>query len=244
LISKGTSDSERWKWVGIGAGAGLLLGGLTKSDSFITTVLGAGLGYFYNESIAKKPSDITLKAGTEFGVRLERAFAFLPDNYRAYDRTERIDPVPNRDSDAGDRYDYRDETEKPGDRYYYRSDRYRSDVRVMVDDQEVAFDSNRPFLRGQTVMLPFATVARAAGIRYTFDSPSKTIVIRRGDLRLSVDNRVAYAEGMSHRLAARAEIRNGVLFAPMDFVALALDGEAHYDPSGRTLNLRSKAIAE
>ncbi len=282
LVSRGSGDSERWKWVGIGAGAGLLLSTLTKSDTILTTILGAGLGYLYNETQNKKPGDVTLRAGTEFGVRLDRAFAFAPDNYRNYNRTTRIDPNTNRPYDdrylddqyrsdnryptddryrtdprypADDRYRtdtrypaddrYRTDTRNPADdRYYYRSDRASAngDIRVFVDERAVRFNADKPFLQNQTVMVPFAAVARQAGINYRYDSATRSISVRNGEVRMTTDTRIAYADDQRRRMGARAEIRNGVLFVPMDFVALAMDGDAVYDANTRSLDIRSRAI--
>ena len=277
LVSKGSGDSERWKWVGIGAGAGLLLSTLTKSDSILTTILGAGLGYLYNETQNKKPTDVTLRAGTEFGVRLDRSFAFNPDNDRANRRTSRIDPNTNRPYD--DRYlddQYRPDTRRTSridpntnrpyddrylddqnrrdtslpndDRYYYRSDRSdrayaNGDIRVFVDEREVRFNAaDRPFMRNQTVMVPFAITARAAGISYRYDASTKTISVRNGEVRMMTDTRIAFVNDRRHRLAARSEIRNGVLYVPMDFVALAIDGEAVWEANTRSLDIRSRTI--
>jgi hypothetical protein len=282
LISRGSSENERWKWVGIGAGAGLLLSTLTKSDTLITTLLGAGLGYLYNETQNKKPGDVNLKAGTEIGIRMERAFAFAPDNYRSYYRSTRVDPYTGRPldpayddrddrSDRYERYDRYDRTDPnyrqpvPGDpyyrepaprdpnyderypstdRYYYRSgSAYQNgDIRLMVDGREVRFGADRPFMRRDFVMVPFAAAARAAGIPYRYDSTTRTISVRNGDVTMNVDSRIAYVEGQRRRIKGMSEIRNGVLFVPMDFMAAAMDGDAIYDANTRTVTIRSRTF--
>ena len=277
LVSKGSGDSERWKWVGIGAGAGLLLSTLTKSDSILTTILGAGLGYLYNETQNKKPGDVTLKSGTEFGVKMNRSFAFTPDNYRSYYRSTSVDRYndPYAGPNSGPYYDDRYRTERPGDRYYddrYRTDRpadryyddpnydyrdtaqdryYRTrpdsstvngDIIVRVDGRNVRFFNDRPILRNGAVLVPFAVVARAANISYVYDAPTRTISIRGQDTRMNTDQRFATVDGRRVRMGARAELRNGILYVPMEFVGLALDGEAVYDSSRRTVEIRSNTI--
>lgn len=80
LEAKGRNEgSERLKWVGIGAGAGLLISTLTKGNTLVDTLLGAGAGYLYNELQRKGASNVNLKAGTEMGVRLNRSLAFNPE---------------------------------------------------------------------------------------------------------------------------------------------------------------------
>jgi hypothetical protein len=71
--------NERLKWVGIGAGAGLLISTLTKGNTLVETLLGAGAGYLYNEVQRKGASNVNLKAGTEMGVKLNRSIAFNAD---------------------------------------------------------------------------------------------------------------------------------------------------------------------
>lgn len=39
-------------------------------------ILGAAAGYFYAQKRANKAADVNVKAGTEFGVQLDRAMTF------------------------------------------------------------------------------------------------------------------------------------------------------------------------
>jgi hypothetical protein len=82
LVASGSnSNNERLKWVGIGAGAGLLISTLTKGNTLVDTLLGAGAGFLYNELQRKGASNVNLKSGTEFGVRLNRPLAFNAARY-------------------------------------------------------------------------------------------------------------------------------------------------------------------
>ena len=71
LVAK--SKEDRMVYTGVGAGAGLIVGILTKKP-LEGAILGGILGYLYGENKAKNasPSNVVLKPGTEFGVRLER----------------------------------------------------------------------------------------------------------------------------------------------------------------------------
>ncbi|MEN6643006.1 MAG: copper amine oxidase N-terminal domain-containing protein [Armatimonadia bacterium] len=70
---KPTSDN-RLKMIGIGAGAGLIIGKLLDQNLIVGGLLGAAAGYFYNEYSKDKvtPTNVTVKAGTVFGVRMDR----------------------------------------------------------------------------------------------------------------------------------------------------------------------------
>jgi hypothetical protein len=82
----GRSDQERLKWVGIGAGAGLLISTLTKGNALVDTLLGAGAGYLYDALQRKGAGNVSLKSGTEFGVKLDKPLSYTADisdrNYR------------------------------------------------------------------------------------------------------------------------------------------------------------------
>ena len=59
LVATGDKSKDRLKFIGIGAGAGLLLGTVTKQNSLLSLLLGAGAGYLYNETGNKpKPGDV------------------------------------------------------------------------------------------------------------------------------------------------------------------------------------------
>jgi len=82
LEAKGRNEgNERLKWVGIGAGAGVLISTLTKGNTLVDTILGAGAGYLFNETQRKGTGNVNLKAGTSMGVKLNTPIAFNPDNF-------------------------------------------------------------------------------------------------------------------------------------------------------------------
>lgn len=232
LVASSDKSKDRLKWVGIGAGAGLLISALTKNNVLLSTLLGGGAGYLYNELTNKKPGDVNLKANSEFGVRLERQFAFYTDRpASAFAATH-------------DRYDARDRDEE-GDRYNRRDDRWRErgdtadreEIGVLVDDRSVRFGEARPFQRGSVVFVPIEPVARAAKFDYRYDPERQMIRARGGALRLAVGSRVALFNGERRRLDAAPEVRNGTVYVPMPFLALAAGGSAYWDAGSRTVIL-------
>lgn len=71
LVAKKAANKNT-KYVGIGAGAGALLAVATKGNVITTAVIGAALGYLYDQSQAQTRKDVTLNSGTRFGVVLNR----------------------------------------------------------------------------------------------------------------------------------------------------------------------------
>jgi hypothetical protein len=75
IVAKKSNNSDT-KYVGIGAGAGALLAVITKGNVISNAVIGAALGYLYDQSQATHRRDVTLKEGTTFGVVLNRDETF------------------------------------------------------------------------------------------------------------------------------------------------------------------------
>ncbi|MDD3925109.1 MAG: copper amine oxidase N-terminal domain-containing protein [bacterium] len=76
LTAVDKTGSERLKFIAIGAGAGLLIGKLTKSNTTTSGLLGAAAGYLYSEINKTQAADVTVAAGTAFGVRLDNALTY------------------------------------------------------------------------------------------------------------------------------------------------------------------------
>jgi len=77
LVAKGSGVDNRGVYAGYGAGAGLVLGLLTKrplEDAILGGLLGLGAGELERRS---KPSDVNLKPGTTFGVRLDQPVTIM-----------------------------------------------------------------------------------------------------------------------------------------------------------------------
>ena len=231
LTASSDKSKDRLKFIGIGAGAGLLIGALTKGNNLTDTLLGAAAGYLYNEFGNKpKPGDVNLKAGTEFGIRLDRELVFQtnqPDTYQASSQVRETDPSYNRRNkdivDPSNPASIRENSD--------------AEISMLIDDREVSFDSAKPFMHGQQVMVPLDTVSRAANFDSRYDPKKKIIQARNGTLRLGLNSRIAVLNGRRRRLNVAAEMRNGTVYVPLQFISLATDGSASWDDSSRTVVL-------
>jgi len=154
LEARGRSSKDKSKFIGYGAGAGALIGVLSRGNLLTSALLGAAGGYLYGQLTKDKAqnngrySDVNLKAGTEFGVRVDRDLvAAMP-----YDRNTRYDTRNSRYDDQNPRYDDRRTTGSTGNR--------ADDIRVQVNDRDVRFGADRPFMASGRVMVPLASVWR------------------------------------------------------------------------------------
>ncbi|MEI6499869.1 MAG: copper amine oxidase N-terminal domain-containing protein [Armatimonadota bacterium] len=79
LVATATPRSnDRLKMIGVGVGAGLLIGKLLDKDLLVGGLLGGAAGYLYSETTTDKarPKNVVVKAGTVFGVRMDRDVAY------------------------------------------------------------------------------------------------------------------------------------------------------------------------
>ena len=218
LVATANKSKDRLKFIGIGAGAGLLIGTLTKKNTIMSLLLGAGAGYLYNEVGNKpKPGDVDLKEGQEFGVRLDRQLAFNTQTRRYYRRngSQRPDSLGSSSTSA-----------------------YADQIRVIVDDKPVRFtNATRPFISNNSVFVPLAAIGTASGFNYRYDSASRMIYARNDEVRAGLDSRSASVDGRRRNLPASPMMRGGVTFVPLQFIAWAADGEVGFDEASGTVNI-------
>ena len=117
LIASGAKKDDRLKVIGIGAGAGFVLGRVLKTNSTVSTILGAAGGYLFSRSRDKKAEEATLAQNTTLGVELTQGTRytdttdygrfrdpylrdvntrFNPDDY-GYDQRSSVRPTDNFD---------------------------------------------------------------------------------------------------------------------------------------------------
>ena len=78
IVANNKTSSDRLKFIAIGTGAGLLIGKLLDKNLIVGGLLGAAAGYIYSEFSKDKVQsmDVTVPAGTQFGVRLDQTMAY------------------------------------------------------------------------------------------------------------------------------------------------------------------------
>jgi len=246
LEARGSSSKDKTKFIGYGAGAGALIGVLSGGNLLRSAILGAAAGYVYgelNKDKARRGSyaDVNLKAGTEFGVLLDRQMVLAGPagrNGQYGDQNSRYDSRNPRYNDRNSPYD--NGNSRYDERRAGSIERYRgNDIRVFVNDQEVRFRDQQPFMSAGRVMVPVAAVLDAAGYRYDYDAQDRELTVRgdRRDARLRLGDTYANIDGDRVRLDAPMQRIDGVLYVPVQFLEEATDIRSSWDASGRTLRL-------
>jgi hypothetical protein len=268
LVATGDRGKDRLKWVGIGAGAGVLVSVLTKGNTLLDGVLGAGAGYLFNE-VGNKPKagDIELKQGAEFGIRLDRELAFTGEGRQFY-RSDgssgnygRSGSAGSQDGDRVNRDDRSSDRSSSGTegavrnqdrRFNSDSDRNNSQdnsesysrplgVRMLINDRPVRFNrESQPFVQNGVLFVPLAAVGRAAEFDYRYDSANKVIYARNDSVKLPLNSRMVTVDGDRHGLPARGMMRNGTTYVPLQFIGWAADGDVSWNAGSRTATLRTR----
>lgn len=229
LVATVDRSKDRLKFVGIGAGAGLVIAALAKQNTIASVLLGAGAGYLYNELANKKPGDVVLKPGTEFGVRLDRQLAFY---------TDRPVPAVYRETsvDGGSRMD---RPALPPDSSARTSDA-AGGIGVLIDDRDVPLGGVQPFIRGGVVLVPLEPIAQAGYLDYNYDASTRVITVRRSNLRLALGSRVAVMNGRRYGVDGEPVVREGQVYVPMKFLGLALNASVYWDEPSRTVVITTR----
>ena len=240
LVASADKGKDRLKMIGVGAGAGLLISTLTRGNTLTSVLLGGAAGYIYNELKNQKPGDVNLKEGSEFGVRLDRPLLFDPEKVdrrlgsrnrdRALEEPDR-DPRRRADTLPPDREGQPAEIDRGGE---------GPEIGLLINDKNIDFGPTHAFMKDGEIMVPLRAVAQGADIDYSYDSNAQMVKAKGGTLKLAVGSRVAMLNGERKRLEAAAEIRNGTLYVPLDFIALALDSKVAWDAPTRTAIITTK----
>lgn len=217
LAARDKKSNDRLKFIGIGAGVGLILGKWQK-HTLEGTLLGAAAGYLYSEYDRKKaqPTDVTVAEGTEFGVRLDRQLTYRPSRAFAVARANYLHaPSPPVSLPSGD-------------------------IGVTVAGRAVSFPNAQPFQQGGIVLVPLAPVMDEAQVGYSYDDRQQTVRVdtTEGELNLKIGNPYALLNGEREDLEAPAQVRGGVVFVPLHFLALATGTRVVWVANTRTVAIQ------
>jgi hypothetical protein len=221
LIAKPDHRNDRLTYLGYGAGAGFIIGALTRRP-LEDTLLGGGLGYLFG-SLQKnnaRPSNITLKPGTELGVRLDHGVTYASDDTGDADRAD------------GQHYYRRSHTGDHGS---------PTDIGVLVGDRNVNFDSTvPPVMVHSDVMVPFRPVLNAAHINFDVNADRGVITVMAPNttVKAYVDSNIArLSDGTRVRMEEPVQRLNGTLYVPLKFLSLATGQKVHWDSESRTVEI-------
>ncbi len=211
-----SKDTDPLKFIGIGAAGGLILGKLTK-HTLEGTILGAAAGYLYSQNDKKKnrATDVNVSANTEFGVRLSHAVDYYPTRSFAKAREMYVSSLS------------------------LPAQSTSQNIRVMAGGRDIAFANARPFSENGVVLVPLAPVLNQEGVAYKYDDYSKSINLdtSEGPLQLDIGKPYAMLNGEQEQLEAPAQVRDGVVYVPLHFLAIATGSSVRWNSNTNTAAL-------
>jgi hypothetical protein len=101
----------------------------------------------------------------------------------------------------------------------------------------ISFANAQPFRRGEVVLVPLAPVMSEARVGYDYDERRQTLRVDTdaGELSLKIGDTYATLDGDKEDLDAPAQVRDGVVFVPLRFLALATGTRVVWVPATRTV---------
>lgn len=243
LIAKPAHRNDRLTYAGYGAAAGLIVGLVTK-HALEDTLIGGGLGYLFS-SLQKGQSsvrDVTLKSGTEMGVRLDSSVQASDYNNDPENRNSKLDNNNNGNGDNGKiKFDKAVNRNSSNSGKQNTSSLDIPEIGVLVDSDNVAFNSNAmPYLSKGVVMVPAAPVLRATKVPYTFSNSRLSATGTEKPVRVSVGSSIAILNGRERvRMEAPVQLMNGAVYVPLKFLALATGDKVTWDYASSTVVITS-----
>ncbi|HEY3416944.1 MAG TPA: copper amine oxidase N-terminal domain-containing protein [Armatimonadota bacterium] len=208
IMARDTQSKDRLKFIGIGAGAGLVIGVLTK-HTLLGGILGAAAGYLYGQKSTGNTGDVTVAAGTLFGIRLDSALAYNANrNYaNAHDAYRRAPHHMFPDSAQA--------------------------ITVTMNGRAVALGNTPAFEDHGNVFIPLTPVMNAARISFTYDERQQTVLVYtdQGELFMKIGRSYALLQGEKEMLEAPAVVKNGEVFVTPGYLALATNMRVFWDAS-------------
>lgn len=219
LVVTNKDNKNRLKFIGIGAAGGLVLGKLTK-HTVEGTLLGAAAGYLYSEYDKKKiqPGDVSVAAGTEFGVQLNSQLAYNPSRASVLARENFLS------------------VRSPSARPYLQR------IRVTAGGQDIIFANAQPLDENGIVLVPLAPVMDQVEIAYKYNERLQAISLDtdQGALHMNIGKSYALLNGEREELEAPARMIDGVVYVPLHFLALATGTRVVWVVDTRTVTMSSR----
>jgi len=170
---------------------------------------------------------VTVKAGTEFGVRLDREVSYNVSR-RFVDTREYYRAEQRRAS----------ESSQDGS----KNNRLQSkDINVTLNGRAVSFVKSRPVEENGYVLVPLDPVMKAAGVSYKYNERQEVVRVQtdQGNVRIKIGKPVAWIDKDKENIEGPAQLRNGEVFVPLHFLAIATEMRVIWDAKSRTVTMTS-----
>jgi hypothetical protein len=103
----------------------------------------------------------------------------------------------------------------------------------------ITFQSLKPIMSQNELMLPFRYVMGRIGIPFDYDSSTKTIRVNQDDSQtvFTVGNKLMYVDGEAMRFSVGPRIFNGAVYVPSGYIEHLTGRTAYYSPASGILRI-------
>ncbi|GMK38401.1 hypothetical protein PCCS19_14550 [Paenibacillus sp. CCS19] len=118
-------------------------------------------------------------------------------------------------------------------------------VTVAYDGKAIKF-TQPPVRKANLTFVEAKPLSAQLGATYAFDSKSKSATIKKGStsIKLTVDSKAAYVNGVKQALAAAPYVVKGYVIVPAEIVVKSFGGAAAWDAKNSKLSITSPAAVE
>lgn len=112
-------------------------------------------------------------------------------------------------------------------------------IKVYINGSNLAFTAGTPYLKDNTVLVPFRVVFEKLGLRVLWDSKTGTVTgTGTGlDISLKVGSKRASVNGTVKQLTVAPVSNAGTTYIPLRFIAEATGGTAVWDSASRSVKI-------
>ncbi|SDM13714.1 copper amine oxidase N-terminal domain-containing protein [Paenibacillus jilunlii] len=114
-------------------------------------------------------------------------------------------------------------------------------IKVYINGSNVAFTAGSPYLKDNTVLVPFRVIFEQLGLNVLWDAKTGTVTGTSASLTISlkIGSSRATVNNLVKKLAAAPSSISGTTYIPLRFVAEATGGTAVWDTASRSVKINT-----
>ena len=119
----------------------------------------------------------------------------------------------------------------------------KADIKVLVNNEPVLFDS-KPIIKDGRTLVPLRAIFEKLGATVDWNDSEKTINALKDDktLLLTIGSKAAFVNGERKELDVAPEISGGRTLVPVRFIGESLECTVNWDDKTRTVNIYEKGF--
>ncbi|MBT2291897.1 hypothetical protein J7E73_22765 [Paenibacillus albidus] len=116
-------------------------------------------------------------------------------------------------------------------------------INVYINGSKVSFTAGAPYLKNNSVLVPFRVIFEELGLNVLWDAATGTVTGTSPTLKISlkIGSNRASVNGTVKKLAIAPVSANGTTYIPLRFIAEATGGTASWNSTNRTVKIQTPA---